>query len=432
MATQKRYFDYMSPITSKGNAEHIAMAVGIGPLLGFDKATIDTAIGSLVITSSNDDSNLPNKTKDLYMANENMAIQIPSHVVITPDGILATIQGALNLTFNPSMVGTYKEFLVLANHNYVASESGNPVTFTCYPNNTPNSMLSKILEKTANIKTWYDIANTLGNIEKNRSVIVGLFSVDSSNIVTAYNPYKNTWPQPYPLTRLEYSNILDGIDNAKKLASLAEDKAEEARSFGITVLTNQTEPLLSDIGSALGSAEWLNSSTGIVTKANLKKVKFSDGRDCHGKIVGVSQGPDLVDIKVLVDIPYKYDTRPEGMETLKEGLSFVTSFNASFLERIKALSPYSNWDIANYNVRTMWKPMTQGVFNGIVDGYRYLNQDLTSGYQDSLIIYNKVNAPLIMSLQTKLNSYLLKEGLLVSFEDIIYVRYILSLTLVKP
>lgn len=433
MATQKRYFDYMSPISSKGVAEHVAVAVGIGPLLGFDRATIDIPTGSLVITSSNDDSNLPNKTKDLYIANENMAIQIPSHLVITPDGILASIQGSLNLSFNPSMVGTYKEFLVLAHHNYVPSESGNPITFTCYPNNTPTSMLSKILEKTSNIKTWYDIANTLGNIEKNRSVIVGLFSVDSSNIVTAYNPYKNTWPQPYPLTKSEYTDILAGIKEAKDFSALAADKAEEAMTYGIGVLVNQSEPLLSDIGTGQGTVEWNGGDTGVVTRAALKKMKFSDGKDCHGKIVAMKQGLSIFEAKVIIDVPYQYNTRPENIEQLKAGLNYYFSFQFNFMERIKALIPYGNWDIVNYNIKTMYKAMVADTFNGITDGYKFLTQDLTDTYQDSLIINNRASSgSIVVNYNTKLSSYPLKENLEIRFEDVIYVRHILSITLVKP
>ena len=341
MATQKRYFNYMAPITSKGVGEHVAMAVCIGPLLGFDRATVDLGTGNLIITSSNDDENLPNKLKDIYTTNENMAIQIPSHIVVTPDGILTTIQGALNLSFNPAMVGLHKEFMVIANHNYIASESGNPVTFTCIPNSTNNSYSAVLTGLNCNISNWYAIANIIGNIEKNKSVIVGYYSVDSSNIVTAYNPYRNAWPQPYPITSLEYKALQNrDVELENKVVGL-ESMIASIPIVKIIYKSGIQEAFdagkLGGDRAAVGTCNF--QKLGDNPPVELTPVKFpNENKWYHGNILVEKYGDDIVRLNMVTEMAYRAnpDGNPEGL------------LNASFRPHLNLLSAYVGWNLVGY------------------------------------------------------------------------------------
>lgn len=191
MATQKRYFDYGSPIKSKNSAEPFGLINGIGAILGFDRITNNTGNTGFIIGSNNADS-IANKTKMVYLSDENGTVQNYNHAVITPDGIITAISGDLDIT-KPS--SSRKEYMLVATHNYVASsEIESPTILELIPNNTGTSFGDKVNLVDTNISTWYTtIKSWKSGFNQGITVIVA-FIDDRGDTPQIYTPFNNSWP----------------------------------------------------------------------------------------------------------------------------------------------------------------------------------------------------------------------------------------------
>lgn len=257
MATQERYRDYKAPVSSKNSMEPFGLINGIGPVFGFDRATYNSASNTLVISSNNDDdATQGSQTQVRYSTTEGMALQQPSHGVITPDAILTVLTGALSVNVNGTM-GTHKEILVIATHNYQASEVTNATTFIGYANATSTSWTNMISykdgvssgENYGDIRDWFRVADIAGNLEKNKSVIIGLYTVMSSSnsLVSVKIPYFYKWPAQAELTQEQwefwYNQISQNSQNINELTNTLNDRFTELQNdlnTSLTIVRNNT------------------------------------------------------------------------------------------------------------------------------------------------------------------------------------------------
>lgn len=191
MATQKRYFDYGSRIRSKNSAEPFGLINGIGPIFGFDIASISLDNTKITISSSNNNSN-KSLNKYRYISDENGNMQIPNHLVIHTDGIITALYGDIELDKPES---SDNEYMVIATHNYTeSSDIESPTIINLIPNNTGIKFRDIVNIDGTTISTWYDTIKTWDNsFNQGLSVILAFIDISESS-PKVYNPYNNTWP----------------------------------------------------------------------------------------------------------------------------------------------------------------------------------------------------------------------------------------------
>ena len=222
MATQKRYREYKTPIGSKDSMEPLAIVNGIGPVFGFNVATVDANLSKLTLSSLIE----ANKTsKYRYLANKTLSRDTFNHGVITPDGILTTFTGNLELAFNAASFGSYKELLVVATHRYLENDGvENTTTLAIYPNTTSVSMVTKMMEEqgTGNgvsMGSFIAAASLVHVPDEINESIIGVYSIDTNNLVTPYIPYGYEWPETVRVPKSTLSRLTDIELKAAQLAN---------------------------------------------------------------------------------------------------------------------------------------------------------------------------------------------------------------------
>lgn len=191
MATQVRYFDYGSRVRSKNSAEPFGLINGIGPVFGFDIASLSADSTKIILGSSNKQTN-QDSIKLTYISDENGGLQIPDHLLINVDGIITALYGDIELDKVESSVS---EYMVIATHNYTpTSEIENPTIISLVPNNTGTTFKDRVNLDTTRISTWYNTLKTWDNsFNQNTSVILAFIDLSDTTSIKVYNPYNNSW-----------------------------------------------------------------------------------------------------------------------------------------------------------------------------------------------------------------------------------------------
>ena len=196
--TQKRYRDWRSVVSSKDSMEPNAIVVGIGPQIGFDQVvSVASSEDSIDITLNNSGNN--NQRDTSYITDKANVITPLSGAVVTPDGILTTFQGDINIP-NVNIVGasefteedsTFIEVVLVATHIYVEdSELILETSIRAIVNREPSSILQSIIPSDSysykSMEDWYNHPSILGDLDKSSEVIIGLLVVDLTGEAYAY------------------------------------------------------------------------------------------------------------------------------------------------------------------------------------------------------------------------------------------------------
>lgn len=191
MATQVRYFDYGSRVRSKNSAEPFGLINGIGPVFGFDVASLSADSSKIILESSNKQSD-PNNIKLTYISDENGGLQIPDHLLINVDGIITALYGSIELD---KVASSKSEYMVVATHNYTpTSEIENPTIISLIPNNTSTTFKDKVNLDTTRMGTWYDTVKTWDkSFNQSTTVILAFIDLSDTSDIKVYNPYNNSW-----------------------------------------------------------------------------------------------------------------------------------------------------------------------------------------------------------------------------------------------
>lgn len=219
--TQKRYRDWRSVVSSKDSMEPNAIVVGIGPQIGFDQVvSVASSEDSIDITLNNSGNN--NQRDTSYITDKLNTITPLSGAVVTPDGILTTFQGDINIP-NVNIVGasefteeesTFIEVVLVATHLYVEdSELILETSIRAIVNREPTSILQGITPSDSysykSMEDWYNHPSILGDLDKSSEVIIGLLVVDlTGEAYEMYIPFRYQWPQPKVIPSYMWNALL--------------------------------------------------------------------------------------------------------------------------------------------------------------------------------------------------------------------------------
>ena len=220
--TQKRYRDWRSVVSSKDSMEPNAIVVGIGPQIGFDQVvSVASSEDSIDITLNNSGNN--NQRDTSYITDKTNTIIPNSGAVVTPDGILTTFQGDINIP-NVNIVGasefttgdnTSIEVVLVATHLYVEdSELILETSIRAIVNRALTSILQAITPSDnysyKSMSDWYNHPAILGDLDKSSEVIIGLLVIDlTEEAYDMHIPYRYQWPQPKVIPNYMWNSLLN-------------------------------------------------------------------------------------------------------------------------------------------------------------------------------------------------------------------------------
>jgi hypothetical protein len=253
--TQKRYRDWRSVVSSKDSMEPNAIVVGIGPQIGFDQVvSVASSEDSIDITLNNSGNN--NQRDTSYITDKTNTIIPNSGAVVTPDGILTTFQGDINIP-NVNIVGasefttggnTSIEVVLVATHLYV-EDSGLilETSIRAIVNRELTSILRAITPSDSysykSMSDWYNHPAILGDLDKSSEVIIGLLVIDlTEEAYDMHIPYRYQWPQPKVIPNYMWNSLLN---KALTLETQLEDNKKHNVQKGMVQMWDGS--LLADI-----------------------------------------------------------------------------------------------------------------------------------------------------------------------------------------
>lgn len=168
--------------------EPIGIATGIGACFGYNVISYD---GNIVYVSAD-----PDKNYRYNLTNERMVLTNARSACITPDGIMTTETGVINIPLVLGSFSGYKEVLLIANHIYDKSEGGSDTTYRLYVNPDSEGKWGDILKnESSTMEDWLKLVET--SLRRNQEVILGYFKITrvgtDHKILEVKNPYHYTW-----------------------------------------------------------------------------------------------------------------------------------------------------------------------------------------------------------------------------------------------
>lgn len=233
---QKRYRDWRAPVTSKDSVEPFSVISGLGPKYGFDKFSQIAIYGDAInlnighLNQSLGTSAIQHKG----LTNADQSVYVLGGVVISPDGIITTVNEELPFSWNKStnMVFTesgasFIEVVLIATHNYIEDEVGlaHSTNFRLILNTNALSIKGAVGFKdyvgggTKRLSDWLSHPVISGNVDTTNEVIIGLYRI---NLTTPANSelvvlYDYNWPSLKIPTYLDWVNLNTLVSNSVML-----------------------------------------------------------------------------------------------------------------------------------------------------------------------------------------------------------------------
>lgn len=232
---QKRYRDWRAPVTSKDSMEPFSILTGLGPKYGFDRFSQIAIYGDSVnltighLNQSQGTSAIQHKG----LTNADQSVYVLGGVVISPDGIITTVNEDLPFSWNKATNtvftesgASFIEVVLVATHNYIEDEVGlaHSTNFRLILNTNALSIKGAVGFKdyvnggTKRLSDWLSHPVIDGNIDTTNEVIVGLYRI---NLTTPANSelaviYDYNWPNlkvPTYLDWVNINNLVTELDN---------------------------------------------------------------------------------------------------------------------------------------------------------------------------------------------------------------------------
>lgn len=223
---QKRYRDWRAPVTSKDSMEPFSILSGLGPKYGFDRFSQIAIYGDSVnLTIGHLNQSLgTGATQHKGFTNADQSVYVLGGVVISPDGIITTVNEDLPFSWNKATNtvftesgASFIEVVLVATHNYIEDEVGlaHSTNFRLILNTNALSIKGAVGFRdyvnggTKRLSDWLSHPVITGNIDTTNEVIVGLYRI---NLTTPTNSelvvlYDYNWPSLKVPTYLDWVNI---------------------------------------------------------------------------------------------------------------------------------------------------------------------------------------------------------------------------------
>ena len=232
---QKRYRDWRAPVTSKDSMEPFSILSGLGPKYGFDRFSQIAIYGDSVnLTVGHLNQSLgAGATQHKVFTNADQSVYVLGGVVISPDGIITTVNEDLPFSWNKSTNtvftesgASFIEVVLVATHNYIEDEVGlaHSTNFRLILNTNALSIKGAVGFRdyvnggTKRLSDWLAHPVISGNLDTTNEVIIGLYRI---NLTTPANSelvvlYDYNWPSlkvPTYLDWVNLNNLVNDLDN---------------------------------------------------------------------------------------------------------------------------------------------------------------------------------------------------------------------------
>lgn len=223
---QKRYRDWRAPVTSKDSMEPFSILSGLGPKYGFDRFSQIAIYGDSVnLTIGHLNQSLgTGATQHKGFTNADQSVYVLGGVVISPDGIITTVNEDLPFSWNKATNtvftesgASFIEVVLVATHNYIEDEVGlaHSTNFRLILNTNALSIKGAVGFSdyvnggTKRLSDWLAHPVISGNVDTTNEVIIGLYRI---NLTTPANSelvvlYDYNWPSLKVPTNLDWINL---------------------------------------------------------------------------------------------------------------------------------------------------------------------------------------------------------------------------------
>lgn len=278
-----RYQVYNSLIESKKSMEPIAMAVGIGPIVGFEN--VDLAKPYFNIAGTNPGMNLlswqiqvdeQGGLRTTNISDTDNKAGFVKNVFISPSGMLNVAPDFLDFRNIPMNIDpvyhkvAYQYFAVKVKHVYIGSVESNPpvpsiLDFTAMPvtltrtNGLPHNFLTL---SQMPMTEMFDLLATQGfNIDHNTEILIGIYIVGNPTnetdtkvlglmarrSYTSLIPFNYIWPPKYNMSRRLTVEIVRSVETEKARREEADNGIIDLLNLNISTTNQYIEAVENDL-----------------------------------------------------------------------------------------------------------------------------------------------------------------------------------------